>query len=1011
MNLDFNEFWLEQGKDLSDKDLQALVCLRQILDVSANPLAQFLTGRGPYISFEPSHARALEAEILLQLDQKKTPQQVAQQLLCLLRARQWLHNRGVDIPQTRIALPTEPQPSPFSDNQMRQAAMAHHWRSRLLNWSDTANEPNAEHLAAACLLSSILLGGLLDRTLVKNWMGRLHQPLSFAGPNAYVEFRKNFRGHDQAFLRRWFLDPISESFFARLNNRSLPYFKQPKEFISAAGEILSINGCMTDQLPVSISQLTDYAASLWSVNASQVDVRYAQGKIKTHSLRPDVWHRLMGCEPPGSSEEAPAAANFLTSSNSELAPSDQWISSAPWYFAIRRLLLPKPAPADLRIRLQSILTHEPESSIAHFYAAWLQAMLTENAASKKPIQPSTAYRYFDLVTGQLLGILGSLNPAERTSEDLARRYKAILLDTTPGERKILSKGIREYQTFLERHHGGISFWEIEDILGEEAALHPVDANMVTEEEFRKTLQWLKAKAKRGKKRHLAERAIQALTLLYRSGCRRREIFFLRICDVHIFGRTEILIRPHDLRTLKSDSATRKPSISAFLSGNERKQLKDLYARRLRETGGNPFSEALLFGESEEEGIPVIEISNLIMEGLRKVTRDPEVHLHILRHSHGTLTELTLRAIDWPMAISAYDLEPTKQNHLKLTYQRLRNNDRLRALLIGSGENSTRAAGFAVARLLGHSSPVVSWEHYLHHSDLILFGACCANLPKLSGAHYSRLSGLPESTISESRTQKSERYPIPALRRKYANRFLACSPITPVKGRPGRPAESKHWTPLESVQQILEFWNEGQRDIEQLSVLTAVQPEAVATITATAKAYYSEKGHNDDLVRIPVPLPPKGDRERAFRIWLEERLQTSVRMRPQVTKKGLWIHICNFQKDYQDVAFKGKKDFAAAKTYLRFLRALGIDDKHLRLVIRSTAEEETLETIWRQKLGISNLAKTIFRPKNNGRNAYREWLGIQILDPVAEEPRLKVTFTSFILAAFATTSPDFSSRGS
>lgn len=57
MNLDFNAFWLEQGQDLSGKDQQALASLRQILDVSTNPLAHFLTGRSPYIPFEPSHAR------------------------------------------------------------------------------------------------------------------------------------------------------------------------------------------------------------------------------------------------------------------------------------------------------------------------------------------------------------------------------------------------------------------------------------------------------------------------------------------------------------------------------------------------------------------------------------------------------------------------------------------------------------------------------------------------------------------------------------------------------------------------------------------------------------------------------------------------------------------------------------------------------------------------------------------------------------------------------------------
>lgn len=998
MNIDFEDFWRDQAQGLPVNEQGALDSLLELLRSSANPIASFLCGQAAQAAFDAFHARELETQLLLQLESNQTAEHVALQFLMLFRARKSLEKLGVVLPETRIALLPDIQSSPFCTARMRQAAIASRWRNGLLIWSDAKCDSVPQHLAAACVLSSVLFGGLLDRALIKAWIARLHEPLTVAGGHGYAEFRKNFRGNDQAYLRRWFLDPITETLFARLPVQATPYFAKPKEFLPHLREMLIIAGLSEDEIPQSIEQLSEYAAAFWSVYGSQADVRYARGRLRTHSLRTDVWRRIMGCHAKDPCNSSTPSSQESGETPTDQPSKDQWIPLAPWYFNIREILKSKPAPIDIQGKLRAALISEPAASVAHLYVGWLHAMLTESAASKKTIQPSTAYRYFDLVSGYLLGIMGTTSPAECNIEDLAHLYKAVIQDAEEDERKTLAKGIREFQTYLHRHHGGQQFHEVEDILGDEASLHPVDANLVTEEDYQNTLQWLEARPSNKKSRALVPRAMAALTLLYRTGCRRREIFFLRICDVHPLGRTEILIRPHELRTLKSESATRKPGISAFLYGKERKLLKDIYAQKLLEVGGNPFSEAFLFAAPAEEGVPVIEISNLIMEGLREVTGDRDIHLHILRHSHGTLTELALRAIDFPQALSPYaTFSEPPDGHLKDTYERLQHGKRYRSILIGAENGTTRAFGYAVARILGHSSPLVSWEHYLHHADLILYGMCCSTLPKLTGASYARLSGLPEPTISEYRALKSSHYPIPAVRRKYADRFNILPPTEPQKGKPGRPKSLINWIPLEKVAAMLDAWLSGNQDLDSLSHDTGISPAQVARSINTALQLCSKIGKVRQGSHFSNPKPPKGDAERTYQHWLEESLERAFKARPALTQQGIELHLSHLQTDKHDVAFKGLKELKQAKRYIRFLRGLGFEDRHLRLLVRDQSSDRTNELVWRRELGIGNEAKTKFTPAKNSRNSYKSWLGIQVLDPKDGSPRLVVTTTTFVLA--------------
>lgn len=295
MNIDFEDFWRDQVQGLSVKEQGALDSLLELLRSSNNPIAKFLCGQAAQEAFVASDARDLETQLLLQLESHQTAEHVARQLLMLFRARKALEKLGTVLPETRIALLPDMQTSPFCSARMRQAAIASRWRSGVLGWSDAKCDSAPQHLAAACVLSAVLFGGLLDRALINAWITRLHEPLTVAGGHAYAEFRKNFRGNDQAYLRRWFLDPVTETLFARLPIQAHPYFAKQKEFIVSLRDVLMIAGLSEKEIPQSIEQISEYAAAFWSAYGSQTDVRYAQGKLRTHSLRADVWHRIMNC--------------------------------------------------------------------------------------------------------------------------------------------------------------------------------------------------------------------------------------------------------------------------------------------------------------------------------------------------------------------------------------------------------------------------------------------------------------------------------------------------------------------------------------------------------------------------------------------------------------------------------------------------------------------------------------------------------------------------------------------
>ena len=128
---------------------------------------------------------------------------------------------------------------------------------------------------------------------------------------------------------------------------------------------------------------------------------------------------------------------------------------------------------------------------------------------------------------------------------------------------------------------------------------------------------------------------------------------------------------------------------------------------------------------------------MIHRVMREVTGDPTVHFHHLRHSSPSwnLLRLFLSDIKEP---------PELFSHLPKTQAFLATSKDFRKALYGH-DQPTRKHLYAIASLMGHSGPDISFAHYIHTSDLALAIALANRPGAVDETALVRYSGLPEAT--------------------------------------------------------------------------------------------------------------------------------------------------------------------------------------------------------------------------------------------------------------------------
>ncbi len=161
----------------------------------------------------------------------------------------------------------------------------------------------------------------------------------------------------------------------------------------------------------------------------------------------------------------------------------------------------------------------------------------------------------------------------------------------------------------------------------------VDANLLSFEEYRAILEEIRMRWPVAQSVSRQQLAVVLVILGFRCGLRREEARKIKIGDVLSGGISELLIRCSTDRTLKSNNANRRVLFNHFLEPDELTLIEQWLKSRIDQQHS---PERFLF-EDEEKDLLVVPstIFDTINEIMRRVTGDPNIHFHHLRHSFAT----------------------------------------------------------------------------------------------------------------------------------------------------------------------------------------------------------------------------------------------------------------------------------------------------------------------------------------------------------------------------------------
>jgi integrase len=219
-----------------------------------------------------------------------------------------------------------------------------------------------------------------------------------------------------------------------------------------------------------------------------------------------------------------------------------------------------------------------------------------------------------------------------------------------------------------------------------------------------------------------------LIIAYRAGLRRGELIKLKFFDIEDSDEKWVFIRNNKYGTNKSGSALRKIPLAVLLLDTEIEILdKYLAARRL---DINAQTNALLFSMPAANEIPLEanKISAMVKYLLKAITGDLPFTFHHLRHS--ALSKLHVV------------LEGDKELISELTPYSFKQANKIREVLVNEDvDNNPRDIYWALAGVAGHTTPEVTFAHYLHFTDKIIANKVLKSSQKYSSKELMQLSGF------------------------------------------------------------------------------------------------------------------------------------------------------------------------------------------------------------------------------------------------------------------------------
>lgn len=935
-----NEIWSAVQKRCPKSRREAIPELRSFLLGLNNPHAILLSGVLPTAATNSDSARHLEEAVAehYRKHPKFSKADAANWLSLIASAVTEYISDGAAVSQTWVVPFAGPAPSIFNEIAVEDATEVLEWRQALHQWiiNDAASASRRE-FQAAVLLSSLLHGMLIDTVKIKRLLRHLCRNIEpeVSMGFAAISFRLPFDGLGDHHLQRWHLDTVTEMLYWRaikLNGADL----ETDEIYETVKRILIGNHTNGGRLPKQFPKLVKITATWWATRSSQIEIQTSSRGIQAHAFPDTAWARL--CATP--SPNKPTYIRSLPNENigeekespADTLDQDELCLLFPWFgTAVSALEDEKDAKVVLA-KLDAALP-PGQGTTTPTYVEWLKWLLQGKSSAGGPLALSTIRKRFFVTASQLLLVLGESNPADLCTPALADIYAELTGDPLPDiPVSHLKEGLRDFHAFLVQTLGHPALERESEVLGNDASLKPVDGNVISFDDYLVIQSQLKQQlAQRNVTLEEFEICQIVLMLAFRTGLRRMEIFGLRLSDIQTEVGLTLIINPHEFRGLKTTSSERVIPLRAFLSLEERLLLKRFVGQRRRAEQCAMEPNDLLFWQFGEKNSEtwVAKIYKIIRDAIRTVTGDDALYMHHLRHSFGSWTYLRLRIPDFPDLLEHFE-------HLPATKKALQTGAKLRLLLLHQSTEISRKYGYLVARLLGHSSPVVSLGHYIHCCDLIAGAIASRETQLIEQQVLVAASGLPKSTAYENLANGYQQL---LIRIRQRNQQQAASPNAESRQR-GAPRK-------EESDEISQQWISFQLQLDVLAILAKpgaskqtacdalqVAPALVDRIVE-AMTVHGRRFSVIDRQGCPAnpPLSPRIHEDKEFFFELEKRLKRLYASDPKLFVKGIEIHLSHVVLQKNDVLFQGKDEFQLLKAYLRFMKALGIEAKQLRWVFR------------------------------------------------------------------------------